>query len=248
MVTLEDIQQQTGVSINTIQYWRRHQNEGLLPEPVAVRKKVIYFEDSIIERIRFIQERLKEGVKLPAIKELLEEKELEEDIASYDPNDRESDDDAGRRMDAIAKLEEKWTNDNCKNDVCLALALDPAISGQPSLSVFSDGWSPVEVCVSIVSNGWVHFAVLIVELDRETDIKVEASAKIKVSDYGMLLAIMGQRFAEANQLLTPSDIPCLLFGSYEPNDWCGVFDLEVLEEAKNLSKILKAGQEFIKHL
>ncbi len=51
MVTLEDIQRQTGVSINTIQYWRRSQNEGLLPEPVAVRKKVGSSGTSVLEGV-----------------------------------------------------------------------------------------------------------------------------------------------------------------------------------------------------
>jgi len=250
MVTFEDIQRQTGVSINTIQYWRRHQNEGLLPEPVAVRKKVIYFDDSIIERIRFIKERLKDGIKLPEIKELLQQKDEEVLAATYDPYETFYEP-AVVRTEAIAKLEEKWTRDNCKNDVCLALSLDPAISGRPSLSVFSDGWSfeaPVEVFVSIVSNGWVHFAKLHVNLGDETDVKVATSVKVKVSNYGMLLAIIGQRFAEENQLLKPSDVPGILFGSYDLDDWQGVFSLETLEEAKKMTRILKAGQEFIKHL
>ncbi|MDL2227130.1 helix-turn-helix domain-containing protein [Deltaproteobacteria bacterium OttesenSCG-928-M10] len=249
MVTLEDIQRQTGVSINTIQYWRRRQNEGLLPEPVAVRRKVIYFDDSIMERIRFIKERLDEGVKLPDIKEMLHQKDEEEAIANYNPYEQD-DDDGGRYMDAVAKLQAKWTKSDCKNDICLALALDPAISGYPSLSVFTEitfYGPPVEVFVSIVSNGWVHFAKLNVHIGGVTEVKVADSAKIKVSDYGMLLAIIGQRLAEDNQLLSPSDIPSILFGAYDMDEWRGVFSLETLEEAKTLTKILRAGKEFMRN-
>jgi DNA-binding transcriptional MerR regulator len=252
MVTLEDIQKQTGVSINTIQYWRRQQNEGLLPEPVAVRKKVIYFNDSIIERIQFIKARLEDGIRLPDIKELLHKKDEEELIAKYDPHEA-LDDDGGysKRMDALDELEKKWDNSNRKNDVCLALALDPAISGQPSLSV-TGAWSydtPIEVFASIVSNGWVHFAKLHVDTDGDADIKVKAQAKIEVAAFGMLLAIIGQKLAEDNQLMnSPSEIPSALFGGYETLQWQNAFGLDTLEEAKKLTKVLRAGQEFIKHL
>jgi hypothetical protein len=155
------------------------------------------------------------------------------------------------RIESVAKLEEKWMRGNRKNDVCLALALDPAISGQPDLSVVSEVWcfeAPVEVCASIVSNGWVHFAKLHVNLDGEADIEVAARTKIKVSDYGMLLAIIGQQLAEENQLLNPGDIPGILFGSEKMLEWYGLFSLETLDEAKKLTKVLRAGQEFIKRL
>lgn len=250
MVTLEDIQERTGVSVNTIQYWRRHQNEGLLPEPAAVRKKVIYFDDSIIERVRFIRAKLKEGVKLPEVKELLQQKDEEERNRLYGPEAAHYATE-GQRLDALARLEEKWERGDCKNDVCLALSLDPGLSGYPLVSIFTPVWSldsPVEICVSIISNGWVHFARLQVTLDVRTDIKVVEQAKIKVPDFGMLLAIIGQKLADDNQLLNVEDIPGLLFGCFDLEGWSNAFSPATLEEAKKLTRILRAGQEFVKHL
>ncbi len=241
MVTLEDIQRETGVSINTIQYWRRQQNEGLLPEPAAVRKKVIYFDDSIIERIRFIKNRLEEGVKLPEIKELIEKKEIDEYHANYPGYS----DDPGVMMAAVAELVNKWETGDCKNDICLALALDPAISGNPEVWV-KHPRLPLEVDASIISNGWVHFTVLRISNDYE--IEIVHHAKIKISDYGQLMALIVEPFAEHNMFVTAREIPSLLFDESNLYRQLGDFGLNTLEEAKTLSKILRAGQEFVKHL
>ena len=249
MVTLEDIQERTGVSVNTIQYWRRQQNEGLLPEPAAVRKKVIYFDDSIIERVKFIRKKLKAGVKLPDIKELLRQKD-EEESAGDDP-DEICHDEAGQHIDAEAELEKRWLQGDRKNDVCQALSLDPAISGYPLVSIFSPNWSvesPMEVCVSIISNGWVHFAKLQIRFGGRPGAAVIERAQIKVSDFGQLLALIGQKLAEDNQLLSVEDIPGFLFGCFDFDGWSDAFSLETLEEAGKLTRILRAGQEFVKHL
>ena len=241
MVTFEDIQRQTGVSINTIQYWRRRQNEGLLQEPVAVRKKVIYFEDSIIERIRFIQDRLEEGLKLPEIKELIEQKAIDDYHANYPGYD----DDYDKVLDYTSDLVKKWESDDCKNDICLALSLDPAISGNPETWVRRKEL-PIEVDASIISNGWVHFAVLRVSSVDEAEIVHHA--KIKTSDYGMLMALIVEPFAGHNMLVGAREIPSLLFDEGNLYRQLGDYSLETLEEAKQLTKILKAGQEFVKHL
>jgi len=250
VVTLEDIQERTGVSIDTIQYWRRPRNEGLLPEPAAVKKKVIYFDESIIERIKFIKKKLKAGLKLPEIKELLQQKDEKEshhdaakDLSLYDTPEQ--------RQEAAAKLEKKWMHGDRKNDVCLALSLDPAISGYPLVSIFSANWSaesPMEICVSIISNGWVHFARLQVHFGSRIGVEVVDRAKIKVADFGMLLAIIGQKLADDNQLLSVEDIPGLLFGCFDIDVWSDAFSLETLEEAGKLTRILQAGQEFVKYL
>lgn len=250
MVTLEDIQERTGVSVNTIQYWRRRQNEGLLPEPAAVRKKVIYFDDSIIERVRFIRAKLKEGVKLPEVKELLQQKDEEERNRLYGPEAGHCETD-GQRLEALARLEERWERGDCKNDVCLALSLDPGLSGYPLVSIFTPVWtvdSPADICVSIISNGWVHFARLQVKLGGRTDVKVVEQAKIEVADFGMLLAVIGQKLADDNQLLNVEDIPGLLFGCFDLDGWSNAFSPATLGEAKKLTRILRAGQEFVKYL
>lgn len=240
MVTLEDIQRQTGVSINTIQYWRRRQNEGLLPDPVAVRKKVIYFDDSIVERIQFIQDRLEEGVKLPEIKELIEKMEIDEYHANYPGYS----DDPDVMTAAVAALINKWETGDCKNDVCMALALDPAISGNPEINVRHPNM-PVEVDASIISNGWVHFAVLRISDDYE--IEIVHHTKIKVSDYGQLMALIVEPFAEHNLFVTAREIPSLLFDESNLYRQLGDYGLDTLEEAKTLTKILRAGKEFMKN-
>jgi DNA-binding transcriptional MerR regulator len=250
VVTLEDIQERTGVSVNTIQYWRRPRNEGLLPEPAAVRKKVIYFDDSIIERVKFIRKKLKDGLKLPEIKKLLRQKDEKERHRRPGP-DAIHYDTAEQRLEAAAELEKKWTSGNCKNEVCLALSLDPTISGYPLASIFSAVWSlesPMEICVSIISNGWVHFAKIQVHLGGRTGVEVVERAKIKVPDFGMLLALIGQKLAEDNQLLSVEDIPGLLFGCFDLDGWSNAFSPDTLEEAKKLTRILRAGQEFVRHL
>lgn len=250
MVTLEDIQERTGVSIDTIQYWRRPRNEGLLPEPAAVKKKVIYFDDSIIERIKFIKKKLKAGLKLPEIKELLQQKDENERLHDASP-ELSLYDTPEQRQEAAAELEKKWMHGDRKNDVCLALSLDPAISGYPLLSIFSANWSAeslMEICVSIISNGWVHFARLQVHFGSRIGVEAVNRAKIKVADFGMLLAIIGQKLADDNQLLSVEDIPGLLFGCFDINGWSDAFSLETLEEAGKLTRILRAGQEFVKLL
>jgi DNA-binding transcriptional MerR regulator len=241
MLTFEDIQAKTGVTTNTIQYWRRRQNEGLLPEPIAVRKKVIYFDDSIIERIQFIKDRLEEGVKLPEIKKLIEKKQ----IAEYHANYPGYNDDYGVILEEIADLVKKWESGDCKNEVCMALALDPAISGNPEIRV-SRPDVPLQVDASIISNGWVHFSEL--RVSGNCDIEVVHQAKIKVSDYGLLMALIVEPFANHNMFITAREIPSLLFDDSNLYRQLGDFGLNTLEEAKKLTRVLRAGQEFIKHL
>jgi hypothetical protein len=64
----------------------------------------------------------------------------------------------------------------------------------------------------------------------------------------MLLAIIGQKLADDNQLLSVEDIPGLLFGCFDIDRWSDAFSLETLEEAGKLTRILRAGQEFVKLL
>jgi predicted site-specific integrase-resolvase len=55
MLSINEICEKAGITLHTFQSWRRD-GLTLLPRPVAVDKKVIFFDDSILERIRLIRE------------------------------------------------------------------------------------------------------------------------------------------------------------------------------------------------
>ncbi len=104
----------------------------------------------------------------------------------------------------------------------------------------------MEVDASIISNGWVHFTVLRISNDYE--IEIVHHAKIKISDYGQLMALIVEPFAEHNMFVTAREIPSLLFDESNLYRQLGDFGLNTLEEAKTLSKILRAGPVCVTHL
>ena len=53
MLSIKEICDRAGIAFHTFQYWRR-ESLNLLPKPIGVEKKVIYFDESILERIKFI--------------------------------------------------------------------------------------------------------------------------------------------------------------------------------------------------
>jgi DNA-binding transcriptional MerR regulator len=78
MLSINEICGRAGISINTFQYWRRNDRK-LLPKPMGVDKKVIYFDDSILERIQFIRDQRAAGRKLEEIEALFESCEAIDD-------------------------------------------------------------------------------------------------------------------------------------------------------------------------
>ena len=245
MLTIKEICEQAGINVNTFHAWRRA-NWRLLPEPVGVAKKIIYFDDSILERINFIKEQRSAGKNLQEIQALLDQ-QLED---SYNPErDRyQCDDDGGRLMDSLTELEEKWKRKDCKNEICLALKLDPALSSPPT--VFVDPRSspsydqPLVIFTSIISNGHVHFAELWGWIG-EKPAEVKRHEKMRVEYYGMFVGQIAQKFAENDRFVCTAKIPGLLIESL--NDCCGLGIKEVVDyfkDAKKLTNILKIGQEF----
>jgi DNA-binding transcriptional MerR regulator len=71
MLSINEICDQAGITIHTLQSWRRN-GLNLLPKPVAVDKKVIFFDDSILERIRLIREHKAAGRRIVEISALFE--------------------------------------------------------------------------------------------------------------------------------------------------------------------------------
>jgi DNA-binding transcriptional MerR regulator len=68
-LTIDDFAREVGLSVRNL---RSHQARGLLPPP-EVRKRVGYYGDEHVARIRLIQELQAEGMKLEGIKRLLDE-------------------------------------------------------------------------------------------------------------------------------------------------------------------------------
>ena len=68
-LTIDDLAREVGLSVRNL---RSHQARGLLPPP-EVRKRVGYYGDEHVARIRLIQELQAEGMKLDGIKRLLDE-------------------------------------------------------------------------------------------------------------------------------------------------------------------------------
>ena len=68
-LTIDGLAREVGLSVRNL---RSHQARGLLPAP-EVRKRVGYYGDEHVARIRLIQELQAEGMKLEGIKRLLDE-------------------------------------------------------------------------------------------------------------------------------------------------------------------------------
>lgn len=248
MLTIKEICEKTRINIHTFHAWRRA-DWNLLPAPIGVAKKTIYFDDSVIERIMFIKAQRAAGKNLLEIQAILEEQTgkisaLEKIHASERNGSR-------KPIESGADLERKWEDGDHKNEICLALKLDPMISSTPTIfidykpSVTPD--PPLLVYISIISNNYVHFAELLDDIGEEPA-ELKKHEKIPVEQYGIFVCQIFQRFAENNSFVPTDMIPYLLLsGWYDvclPKEEMNKF----FKEAKKLTKILKAGQEFVRHL
>lgn len=241
MLTSDEICEQAKININTFKSWRRD-HWRLLPGPVGVSKKVLLFDDSICERIEFIKRQRAAGKKLKEIEKLI----VQQDLANYcaDPFHNPNEDDY-REMDF---LEHELLTENRKNEICLALKLDPALSGLPVIFIkplaIHERHKHIIFFVSIISNNYIHFAELWLRA-FDLSYKAKRHEKMLVEYYGMFIGQITQIFADNGQIISSVEIPCLLIESLnncrEPGREAVV---DCFKNVEKLTKILKHGQEF----
>lgn len=243
MLTIAEILNQTGLTMHTFQFWRRG-GSNLLPKPVGVDKKVIYFDDSIVERIKFIRDQQAAGHTLSQIEEMLSA-DLAEDAKTL-PTWQSLKADHEDFMGEVQDFTRKWEKGECRDEVCAALKLDPLLSGQLTTFVVPAVGKPagvLTVYVTIISGSAVHFAELAVDLYGET--AVIKSAELPVTDYAMLLYIIGHEFAVRKQLMKTEMIPYLLFHGFEGTGATAEFWMEALEVAPILNQVTEASRKYL---
>ena len=243
MLSIAEILKKTKLTLHTFQSWRRG-DSNLLPKPVAVDKKVIYFDDSILERVKFIRKQQKAGKTLAQIEELLQAELAEE--AKVLPTWESLRADHEDFMGELAEFTRKWEKGGCREEVCAALKLDPAYTGQPSTFVVPALGKPaggLTVYVTVISIDLVHFAELSVDLYEET--VVNRAAELPSDDYAMLLYIIGREFAKRKQLMKTEMIPYLLFHGFEGTGATAEFWMEALDLAPILNQVTEVSRRYL---
>lgn len=142
---------------------------------MAVDKKVIYFDDSILERIKFIRKQQAAGHTLSQIEEMFQAELAEE--AKVLPTFESLRADHEDFMDELREFTRQWEKGECREEVCAALKLEPAYTGQPATFVIPALGKPaggLMVYVTVISIDLVHFAELSVDLYDETVVKQSA--------------------------------------------------------------------------
>ena len=218
-----------------------------MPKPVSVDKKNILFDDSIVERIKFIRDQQAAGKTLAQIEAMIADQLAEEAKAlpSWDVMQADHDD----FMAEIESLRKKWESGDCLEEICAALKLDPALSGRPTTFVLPAVGKPaggLMAYVSIISNSVVHFIEMYVDLYDPTEVK--QSAEIAVDDFAMLLYIIGREFAQRKQLMKTEMIPYLLFHGFEGTGATSEFWMEALEVAPILNQVTEASRQYLLRL
>lgn len=122
MLSIDEILEKTGLTRYNFQAWRRN-GQQLLPKPVSIDKRNILFDDSILERIRFIREQQAAGKTLAEIEEMIL-KERTDEINALPSWEVMAADQEGF-MDEIRAFREKWERGQCHDEVYAALKLDP---------------------------------------------------------------------------------------------------------------------------
>ena len=158
MLSIDEILKKTGLTRYNFQTWRRNGLQ-ILPKPVSVDKRNILFDDSILERIKFIRDQQAAGKTLAEIEEII----LTEQ--AYKPNALPSWEvmttDQEGLLDEIRAFKEKWEQSRCQDEVCAALKLDPTLSGSPvvfGLPAVGQPAGGLMVYVTVISNSLTHFA------------------------------------------------------------------------------------------
>jgi len=246
MLSIDQILEKTGLTRYNFKAWRRNGLQ-LLPKPVSVDKKNILFDDSIVERIKFIRDQQAAGKTLAQIEAMIAD-QLAEDakaLPSWDVMRADHDD----FMEEIDTLRKQWESGDCSAEVCTALKLDPALSGQPTTFVLPALGKPaggLMVYVSIISNSVVHFVEMYVDLYDPTEVK--QSVEIAMDDFAMLLYIIGREFARRKQLMKTEMIPYLLFHGFEGTGATSEFWMEALDLAPVLNQVTEASRQYLLRL
>jgi DNA-binding transcriptional MerR regulator len=246
MLTIADILKKTGLTLHNFQSWRRG-DSTLLPKPVAVDKRVIYFDDSILERVKFIRKQQATGKTLAQIEELLHAELAEE--AKTLPTWETLQADHENFMDELREFTRKWEKAECKDEVCAALKLEPAFTGQVSTFVVPAVGKPaggLTAYVTVISIDLVHFAELSVGLYEAA--AVNNRAELPAGDYAMLLYIIGREFASRKQLLKTEMIHYLLFHGFEDTGATAEYWRQCLELAPILNQITEASRQYLLRL
>ena len=246
MLSIADILKKTGLTLHNFQSWRRG-DSNLLPKPVAVDKKVIYFDDSILERVKFIRKQQAAGKTLAQIEELLHAELAEE--AKVLPTFESLRADHEDFMGDLREFTRKWEQGECQEEVCAALKLEPTFTCQPTTFVVptvGKAAGGLMVYVSVISIDRVHFAEL--SVDIYDGVVVNARAELLVDDFGMLLCIIGREFAGRKQLMKTEMIPYLLFHGFEGTEANSEFWMEALELAPILNQITEASRRYLLRL
>ncbi len=250
MLSIKEICEKAGISLHTFQSWRRN-DSNLLPKPVAVKKRVIYFDDSILERIKFIREKLAEGQTLTQIEQLLPyQRAREAFFETYGtPGLNLTNEDDLKLAAKANRFYNHWSEGYCMAEVCAALKLDLALSGEPNvlvLPLLDQPEGALEAYVSIVSNNAVHFAQLYAHI--RDGIEVLQSVQVALEEYGMLASSMAQEMAGRGTILKSEFIPYLLFKGMDDPEFNSLHWQEHLDKAKILTKLVGAGKEFMAFL
>lgn len=254
MLTIKEICEQADISLHTFQFWRRHDSK-LLPEPVAVKKRVIYFDKSILERIKFIRSQQAAGKNLDEIQAILTSAGNPGEVGVESPVQlAASIADTEIRIGDINSYVDKWQNGNCIIEVCKALGLDQAITGDPVVYLYAeekiesaeDAILPFRAYVTVVSNKVVHFAELAVDIYKEP--VVTHRTKIDAVDYGMMLSAIGQVFVDMRRVLNTARIPQLLFSGLAGTDLGSDFWMKTIKLANDQNRLVAAGRDMIKFL
>ena len=243
MLSIDEILEKTGLTRYNFQAWRRD-GLRLLPKPVSVDKRNILFDDSILERIKFIRDQQASGKTLAQIEVMIADQLAEEAKAlpSWEVMRADHDD----FMAEIDTLRQKWERGECLDEVCAALKLDPALSGKPTVFVLPAVGKPaggLMVYVSIISNNVAHFVEMYADLYDPTEVK--QSAEIPVNDFGMLIYIISLEFAKRKQLMKMEMLPYLLFHGFEGTGATSAFWMEALEIAPVLNQVTEASRKYL---
>lgn len=229
MLTIHEVAERSGESLHTIQYWRKL---DLLPDPTGVKKRVIFFEEGILQRIAWIRKKQAEGLSLDDIRKLIETPPVRTPEIIYQEYEDGSDEQINALREEIGRLKtlvaakqldhedlvvfrEKWTGPQCKNEVCNLLGLDSMLTGTPKIlpAPHEDGAendiAGLKIYVTIPSDGSVHFAEIDVDVYKDPVLCRTETVSSKI--YGILFYILGQDIVKQNSTLDSNDLPWILF-------------------------------------
>ncbi|MDL2226340.1 helix-turn-helix domain-containing protein [Deltaproteobacteria bacterium OttesenSCG-928-M10] len=243
MLSIDEILKKTGLTRYNFQAWRRN-GQQLLPKPVSIDKRNILFDDSILERIRFIREQQAAGRTLAEIEEMIlkQKEEDQKTLPSWEVMAADQED----FMDEVKAFREKWERGQCQEEVCAALKLDPPLSGTPVVFCLPAVCRPaggLMVYVTVISHSVTHFAEMYVDLYDEPVVK--RREEIPAADFGMLLCIIAREFSERRHVLKTEMIPYLLFHGFEGTGADADYWMQSIEVAKILNQINEASRQYL---